>query len=49
MKKDIKQLSKEIVDYLAKFKDEDGEGPNPVHVGLMIHDYCDLYIDSRKK
>jgi hypothetical protein len=49
MKKDIKELSKEIVDYLAEFKNTNGEGPNPVRVGLMIHDYCDLYIDSRKK
>jgi chemotaxis regulatin CheY-phosphate phosphatase CheZ len=49
MEKEMHKLTKDINNYLAEFKNEQGEPPNPLHVALMIHDYCDLFISSRKK
>lgn len=49
METDIYKLSDKIVDYLAEFKNEQGEKPNTIHIGMLIHNYCDLFIESRKK
>ena len=44
MLKGIDELSEEINNYLAKFKDEKGKQPNPIQVGLMIQKYCNQFI-----
>lgn len=41
----LKALAVEINDYLAKFKDQEGKNPNPIHVGFMIQKYCEQYIN----
>ena len=46
MKKDIYKLSEEINNYLAEFKNEQGEKPNTVHIGLLVHNYCELFIEN---